>query len=450
MTTALVLTGHGSHISPQTARLVWEHVDALRAMGVADEVTAAFWKEAPSFSRVFQSLTADDITVIPLFTAQGYFTRTVIPTEMGLSGPLTVRAGRTIRYTQPLGEHPILAQIVRQRVEDGLTRTGARREQVAVAIIGHSTRRHPESRLAAERQADLIRAAGLAGEVVAVYLEDAPGIPEVYTLTTAPTLLAVPYFLAAGSHTTLDVPERLGLAAGQAAGQVRGRQVYYLRPVGSDDSLHTAILELAQEAGAPLKAPAPGSAWECFPAAGRDELIAAVRQAGALDFGQLHVTLSEFCRIDEDVSHPIDSPGALRRRVREAEGGFRPLATADDLPGGWRVRVDTPAMLHAAVETVYPGAVGDWAAARRGQLAASSLERLSVRQTGIFRELGRLDRAAQRRVVADVCGHCVRQPIWFEDQARHEAGKIPCAEPCNLWLSEALKRIEMSEGEARG
>jgi hypothetical protein len=222
--------------------------------------------------------------------------------------------------------------------------------------------------------------------------------------------------------------------------------------VGSDDSRHTAIRELAQDAGAPLKAPTPGSAWECFPAAGRDELVAAVRRAGALDFGQLHLTPSEVRRIDEDVSDPSDSPGALRRRVREAEGGFRPLATADDLPGGWRVRVESPAMLHAAVETVYPGAVGDWAAAQRGQLAASSLERLTLRQTGIFRELGRLDRAAQRRMVADVCGHCVRQPVWFEDRARRQAGKIPCAEPCNLWLSEALERREpeISEGEARG
>ena len=40
--TALVLAGHGSHLSPDTAGVVWEQVDKLRALKVADEVTAAF------------------------------------------------------------------------------------------------------------------------------------------------------------------------------------------------------------------------------------------------------------------------------------------------------------------------------------------------------------------------------------------------------------------------
>ncbi len=32
MTTALVVAGHGSHISPQTAGIVWQNVDALRRL----------------------------------------------------------------------------------------------------------------------------------------------------------------------------------------------------------------------------------------------------------------------------------------------------------------------------------------------------------------------------------------------------------------------------------
>src|SRR5438128_2234908 len=120
MKTALVLAGHGSHISPETAGLVWSHVDALRALNVADEVTAAFWKEMPSFHTVFDSLEATDITVVPLFTAQGYFTQTVIPTEMGLTGAITQRDGRIIRYTRTLSEHPYLGGIVRQRINDAV------------------------------------------------------------------------------------------------------------------------------------------------------------------------------------------------------------------------------------------------------------------------------------------------------------------------------------------
>ena len=46
---ALVLAGHGSHISPHTAGIVWRYVDLLRLWGVADEITACFWKEPPAF-----------------------------------------------------------------------------------------------------------------------------------------------------------------------------------------------------------------------------------------------------------------------------------------------------------------------------------------------------------------------------------------------------------------
>ncbi|HVU10623.1 MAG TPA: CbiX/SirB N-terminal domain-containing protein, partial [Phototrophicaceae bacterium] len=68
--TALILAGHGSHISPNTAGVVWEQVDRLRTLNVADEVTAAFWKETPSFHQAINTLDADDITIVPLFTAQ--------------------------------------------------------------------------------------------------------------------------------------------------------------------------------------------------------------------------------------------------------------------------------------------------------------------------------------------------------------------------------------------
>ncbi|MEY4167179.1 MAG: hypothetical protein RIR52_1003, partial [Acidobacteriota bacterium] len=137
MRSALILAGHGSHISPNSAGLVWRQVDHLRSLGVADEVTAAFWKERPSFARVLETLTAESVTIVPLFTAHGFFTRSVIPAEMGLAGELTVRDGREIRYAAPLNEHPHLAEVVRDRVGSALRNYRLPTDQTAVAIIGH-------------------------------------------------------------------------------------------------------------------------------------------------------------------------------------------------------------------------------------------------------------------------------------------------------------------------
>lgn len=435
MTTALILAGHGSHISPHTAGLVWRQVDRLRALGIADEVTAAFWKEMPSFARVLDSVAAEDVTIVPLFTANGYFTQTVIPAEMGLDGALTRRNGRTIRYTPPLNTHPYLSEVVRRRVETALTGYGLSPGATAVAIIGHSTRRNPDSRKATEAQAQQLREAGIAAQVEAVYLDDSPEIAEVYTLTSAPNLIAVPYFLAAGSHTTLDVPRELSLEAGADRGVVQGRQVFYTPPIGVDDDLIEVIRALATDAGAPLAPPSAGDAWLGFPAAGREALIAAA--ADGLRFGGLRVRLDEV-RVwgDDTATEPITSPAELRARVRE--NPFRSLAASDDLSGGWYVKIEQPAQLHAVVETIYPGAVAHWAAARAGALRVCSLAATAARQTGMYQKLAALPHTAQVETVERVCGGCVCHPMWFSPSGND---RLPCPEPCNHLLSAALEEL---------
>ena len=433
MSSALILAGHGSHIRAETAGLVWAYVDQLRALGVADEVTAAFWKEQPAFSAALDTITAADVTVIPLFTAQGFFTRSVIPAEMGLAGPITRREGRSIRYARTLSEHPYLREVVRQRVADALHVTGFDPARTAVTVIGHGTKRSAESRSATLEQADHLRGQGLVAEVVATFLDDEPDIAAAYDLTQQPHLIAVPFFLAAGSHTTFDVPAALGLPAGAQQAQIHGRQVYYTDPVGTGASMIDALLALAHEAGAPLAAPHAGSAWDCFPAVGREALIRAVSDAGTLDFGQLRLTLERVSvQGDAAETEAVEDVGALRARLREEP--FRPLASARDLPGGWHVPVRGPAHLHAVVETVYPGAVADWA--RRESFQPASFEQVTARQVGMYRDLAGFPQVGE--VVAAVCGGCVRHPAWFDGVI----GAIPCGEPCNVWLSAAKERLD--------
>lgn len=437
--TALVLVGHGSHISPETAGIVWEQVDRIRALNVVDEVTAAFWKEAPSFHQVIDTLAADDVTIVPLFTAQGYFTRTVIPAEMGLTRALTESDGRVLRYTPTLGGHPYLTQIVRQHVREALRQSGAEPSGAAVAIIGHGTRRNPESRRATLDQAEQVR--DLVAESVAVFLDDSPAIPDLFRLTSQPVVIAVPFFLALGSHTTIDVPEEIGLAPGETVGHVAGRTVYYTPPVGAPTSgmggdLVQTILEIAREAGAPLREPSPtASVWDGFPSAGRDALIEAVREAGWIAFGELTLSLHEVRPTDLNLDGEIrefGDPGTLRTHVRR-NPFFRPLATSTDLPRDWVVRVERRAQLHAVVETIYPGVVAEWA--KRESLPVAPLEALAARQTGMYRRIDQLSAERRAEMVAQVCGRCVRQPTWYSG----ERDPIPCPEACNYWMSRALE-----------
>ncbi|MCQ3928846.1 MAG: hypothetical protein DPW16_00175 [Chloroflexi bacterium] len=439
MSTAIILAGHGSHITPETAGVVWSHVDRLRAMRVADEVTAAFWKEAPSFHQVLRTLEADDVTIVPLFTAQGYFTQTVIPTEMNLPHPTPPPRERTIRYTPTLSEHPYISQVVRQRIEDALQLLGVTGQQVAVAVIGHSTRRNPESRKATEAQAEQVRQWGIVAQVQAVYLDDSPAIADIYGLTDAPILIAVPFFLALGSHTTIDVPAALGLAEWQTSGQIKERMVYYTRPVGVEASLGEVILELVRESGMTLYPPSDGSTWDGFPKVGHERFLEWVAYEKRVKFGELEITL-EGVQVWGDTSHQIipDLP-TLRRVVRE--NPFRPLAASSDLPRGWRIEPPNLSGLPAIIETIYPGALADWANEKNGGFVPIPLATTLERQTGNYRQLTHLDPTALADLVTHICGQCVCQPRWADDTPPTPT-TIPCREACNFWMSRAWETLE--------
>ncbi len=430
--TALVLAGHGSHLSPETAAIVWQQVDQLRALNVADEFAAAFWKEQPAFHQVIDTLAADDMTVVPLFTAQGYFTQTVIPAEMGLTGALTRRDGRLIRYTPTLSQHPYLARVVRQRIIDAIEQNGIDPADVTIAVIGHGTKRHPDSRQATIAQAEQAR--DLAAESFAVFLDDSPAIADIYALATKPVIIAVPFFLALGSHTTVDVPAALGVPDGAATATINGRQVIYTPPVGVDADLSSAILEIIRDAGAPLREASTAPEWAGFPSVGRDALIEVVRANGWIELGELTITLHEVRPTEIDFEREIvefSDPAALRDHVRRQP--FRPLPTSTDLPRDWVVRVNQRAQLHAVVETIYPGVVAEWA--RRASLTVTALDDVAARQTGIYRRAADLSPSQRAATVIQLCGRCVRQPTWFSGNPN----PIPCAEACNLWLSRALE-----------
>jgi sirohydrochlorin cobaltochelatase len=439
--TALVLAGHGSHISPHTAGLVWEQVDRLRAMGVADEITAAFWKEAPSFHTVFNTLTADEITVVPLFTAQGYFTQSVIPAEMGLTGAVTQRGGQTIRYARTLGEHPYLFKVVEDWVSAAQRELHVPPEETAVAIVGHSTRRNPESRKAAEAQAAHLRRQNIFAQVAAVYLDDSPAIADIYRLTTASNLIIIPFFLAEGSHTTIDVPRELGLAEGETRAAINARNVFYTPPVGLTDRLTEVILELAQEGGAPLRTPHEGSSWDCFPAKGMKILSMLVERFGWFHVGQLWLTPTEVrYNYDKNPVETITEPGELRRFMRE-RNGFRSLATSKDLPLGWRVPITRGiSQIYAVVETIYPGAVSQLPGFSP-DMKFNTLGEVVARQTGQYRKLGDYSREQEQKIVERICDNCVQTPRWFSFHGQ-ERDNMHCPEPCNHWLSAALEETK--------
>jgi sirohydrochlorin cobaltochelatase len=284
----------------------------------------------------------------------------------------------------------------------------------------------------------------VASEVAALYLDDTPAIADVYDLTSAPNLIVVPYFLANGSHTTIDVPRELGLdERRRTEGMViKGRRVYYTQPVGVEDDLRQAIIELAREAGAPLKAPSDGSSWDCFPSAAQNMLSMLMQSNWRGILGQLRVTTEDVRHIDDQdqPTETLSEPDVLRQKVRE--NPFRPLATSTDLPRGWRVPTNgNPRRTLAVIETVYPAAFPN------AFTKPSSLKKLLARQTGRYQKISPLDQAAQQAVANQICGKCIRRPEWLYYYGVANPYFLACPEPCDMWLSTALKTLKDNNEE---
>jgi sirohydrochlorin cobaltochelatase len=450
---ALVIAGHGSHLSPRTAAPAWQHADSIRTMGLFEEVTCAFWKEAPSLRRVLDTLSAEDITIVPLFTSQGYFSQTVLPSELGLKNP---PEGKVIRYTETVGQHPHMRQVVSERAEGVIRRYGLDPSKTALALAGHGTRRDRNSAAATKHQADQMRETGRFAEVVAIYMDEPPEIESVYAITRSPSIIVVPFFVADGSHTQEDIPTDLRLSSDprripySVPTLIDGRAVYYTSAVGMEPSVADVIVDLAREAGAPLREKRENTdLWTGFPQAGLD-LLRIIQFPFC--YGQVIVERRDqafMIRWTEDKDQElqqIETPAVLREFLAyDANGNFRALRTGTDLRGGWQVEVEGYERLLAVLETIYPGVWIDYTQHQEGKLPVQTVQQVVERQTGLYKRVGRLPENLLPGLVKAHCGLCVRNPTWFE--ATSDQKSLPCPEPCQCWMSFALQEVEALRGD---
>jgi sirohydrochlorin cobaltochelatase len=254
---ALVIAGHGSTINPDSSAPTLEHARRIREMQIFAEVAVCFWKEEPGFGEVLRSLDSDEVFVVPNFISEGYFTRSVIPREMGLDGPTTERGGRVIHYCEPTGNHDSMtALLIRQAKSVAPDVPPA---ETSLFIVGHGTRLDENSAAAARLQAARIAAESDYAEVFPAYMEEAPLIADWHNLATKPNVVVVPFFISDGLHSYQDIPVLLGIRkeVGPAASQsdvfhenphrLHGRDLFYSGAIGSAPEFAEAMIEQARK-----------------------------------------------------------------------------------------------------------------------------------------------------------------------------------------------------------
>ena len=251
---ALILVGHGSTLNPDSSQPTHDHADTIRRTGLFSEVHCAFWKEEPSMREVLRMVDSPEVYIVPNFISEGYFTQNVIPREFGLSGRTTDLGHTVAHYTDPVGIHPSMTRLLLKRaaeVAEGIPLT-----ECSLIIVGHGTGLNDNSTKAIKDQVEIIRAMNCGfAEVIDAYMEEPPLIADWATLTSAPNVIVVPFFIADGLHSFQDIPVLLGMESEPtaAASQIEvfrrnpyhlhGRQIYYSSAIGTEPLLAEVMLD---------------------------------------------------------------------------------------------------------------------------------------------------------------------------------------------------------------
>ena len=97
--------------------------------GIMNERDGLIWQPSLELSLnvfesedgVVESVDAENAILIPVFIAEGWHTRETIPEDLGLTGEVTVREGKTIYYGAPVGTHPSMANLIASRARETMT-----------------------------------------------------------------------------------------------------------------------------------------------------------------------------------------------------------------------------------------------------------------------------------------------------------------------------------------
>ncbi|MFB6265259.1 MAG: CbiX/SirB N-terminal domain-containing protein [Bradymonadaceae bacterium] len=251
-TRALLLVGHGMEDDPAVGRPVRMHANRLSGRDEFDEVRTAFWDEEPAAEGALERFRADEVVVLPFFMSHGYYGGSKIPEVLGLDGGEPGRvsrvAGRRAVYTEAIGTHPRIVEVVQSRLLEMIGEDADPADH-AVVVFGHGTDEHSESDTSTRAVAEWLADRTDWGEVHAGFMDEEPTVVDVLEVVARERVLLLPFFVADGPHVAEDVPRALGAQNGRGDFPLRFEDhvIDYGQPVGTAPEITELLAERARE-----------------------------------------------------------------------------------------------------------------------------------------------------------------------------------------------------------
>jgi sirohydrochlorin cobaltochelatase len=244
---ALLLVGHGSSRLPTSRQATDRLAEAIRRRHLFAEVEACFWKEAPFLS--LDLVKAETVYVVPNFAGEGSFTRSLIPQKLGITDTLSSSGGRRLIYTEPVGCHPHLPDLLSLRAESLCRQQGIAPADTGLLIVGHGSRQPGGVSATPEAVAATLRRRKIFACVATAYLEQSPLVAEWPRLIDSRYVIVAPWLVSEGMHASEDLPPHFGLHTPTGGPvDIHGRTVWLTDGIGRDGEVAEMILDHIRQA----------------------------------------------------------------------------------------------------------------------------------------------------------------------------------------------------------
>ncbi len=234
-----MLVAHGATRFADAGRLLHVHAEALRSQRRFADVAVGLLNGTPSAAEALSGLASHVVHVVPFFMEQGWFVREAIPRA------LRDHHGHDLRYHDPVGVHPDMANLAAARAQQACRADAA---QFSLLLVGHGSARAPGRPMALHRHADALSAAGKFAQVRAAFLAEPPLVADALRVWRAVPVAVLGWFAGEGGHVREDLPA--SLAAERAARGTTGAPLLDLGVIADDPDMPRIIIDsLSRSAG---------------------------------------------------------------------------------------------------------------------------------------------------------------------------------------------------------
>ena len=245
---SLVLAAHGSRCGG-AADALETIAGRFRQFDMFQQVLTSYHQGQPVFGQIPELVSGDSVVVVPVFLAEGYYSKKVLPREL-TRAPLS--RSIDIWLTPVVGCDSRLRSALLGRVRSRIRQLGWNPERTAVVVLGHGTPRSSTSSRTTHEAAAFLRSEGPCKTVLAAFLDDIPTPREAMQGTDADHCIVLPFLFGSGDHAG-ELAQLFGLVgpSGCDSAEITGRdskdREYVIdRPVGEDPVLVEIIEDLVQ------------------------------------------------------------------------------------------------------------------------------------------------------------------------------------------------------------